>query len=246
MSSSRPFIGVPCYKDTSSSYSKSPVNAQYDAYLEAVVQGGGTPFLIPLNVDKAALRQLYDAADGILLAGGGDINPTFYNQSPQAKLYSVQPDRDQIEITLSQWAADEGKPALAICRGIQIMAVAAGGTLCQDLPTQKPEAELHSYVYQTDGTNPEDYLAHEVELAVSSRLAKMLDTNKIWTNSLHHQAIETLPKPLEIVGCSTDGVVEAIEMPHHPFFCGVQWHPELLMDRQESQQIFRAFVQARH
>lgn len=244
MSSSQPLIGIPCYKDTSSFYSKSPVNAQIDAYLEAVVLAGGTPFLIPLNLDEPALRQLYNLAAGILLTGGGDIDPKFYNQPPQTKLYSVQPDRDQIEITLSRWAADEGKPALAICRGIQIMAVAAGGTLCQDIPTQKPQATLHNYIYQADGTNATDYLAHEVGLAASSRLAHMLGIDKIWVNSLHHQAVETVLQPLQIVGCSTDGVVEAIELPNHPFFYGVQWHPELLINRPESRQLFEAFVEA--
>lgn len=244
MKTSRPLIGVPCYKDTSNTYSRSPVNAQMDAYLDAVVQGGGVPFLIPLNLDETALHRLYNASAGIFLTGGGDIDPTFYNQTPQTKLYGLQPDRDRVEMTLSRWAADEGKPALAICRGIQIMAVAAGGTLYQDLPTQKPQAELHNYMYQTDGTNATDYLAHEVELAPSSRLAQRLGADKIWVNSLHHQAVETLPEPLQITGCSTDGVVEVIEHPAHPFFCGVQWHPELLMDRLESRQIFEAFVEA--
>jgi putative glutamine amidotransferase len=243
MKPAKPLIGIPCYHDKSSSYSQSPVNAQFETYLSAISQAGGIPFLIPLNLERLALRQLYDLSSGILLAGGGDIDLALYGQTPQTKLYSVQPDRDQLEMTLSRWAADEGKPTLGICRGIQVMAVAAGGTLCQDLPTQKPTATLHNYIYQTEGTNAVDHLAHEVEFTSTSRLAQILQTNTMWVNSLHHQAVESVPAPLQITGCSSDGVVEVIEHPEHPFFYGVQWHPELLVAaHQSARRIFEAFV----
>ena len=240
-----PLIGIPCYHDVNSGYSKIPVNALPDPYLTAISQAGGIPFLIPLDLELPALRRLYDLASGILLSGGGDIDPANYHQTPQAELFNTQPDRDQLEMTLSRWAAAEDKPILGICRGVQVMAVVAGATLCQDLPSQMPEATLHNYVYQAEGTNAEDYLAHQVELNPSCRLAQILQTNIIWVNSLHHQAIEKLPPPLQVVGCSPDGVVEAIENPVHPFFCGVQWHPELILDKTETAMpIFEAFIQA--
>lgn len=243
MKPAKPLIGIPCYHDKSSSYRQSPVNAQFETYLSAIAQAGGIPFLIPLNLETSALRQLYDLASGILLTGGGDIDPALYGQKVQTKLYSVQPDRDQLEVTLSRWAVDEGKPTFGICRGVQVMAVAAGGTLCQDLPTQKPTATLHNYVYQTDGTNAVDHLAHEVDLNPTSRLVQILQTDTVWVNSLHHQAVENLPAPLQVAGCSSDGVVEAIEHPDHPFFSGVQWHPELLVaGHQSARRIFEAFV----
>ena len=223
--SQQPLIGVPCYQDTSSNYSKQPVNAQIDAYLSAVTGAGGTPFLIPLNLDEPALRQLFDLS--------------------QAKLHSVQPHRDEVEMTLSRWAAEDGKPTLAICRGLQIVAVAAGASLYQDLPGQMPQATLHNYAYQTEGTNPHDYLAHEVDLTPESRLAEIFPTTKLWGNRLHHQAVRQLSPPLQVVGYSTDGVIEALELPQHPFFCAVQWHPELLLAKQkEPQLIFEAFVAA--
>ena len=147
MKSSLPLIGIPCRHDASAYYGKNPVNAQNESYLSAVSQAGGLPFLIPLNLETPALRTLYELAEGILLTGGGDVDPSLLQQDPHPTLSDIQPDRDELEITLSRWAAADGKPILGICRGIQVMAVAAGGTLCQDLPSQRPEATLHNYGY---------------------------------------------------------------------------------------------------
>ncbi|MDH3674826.1 MAG: gamma-glutamyl-gamma-aminobutyrate hydrolase family protein [Anaerolineae bacterium] len=245
MKPSSPLIGVPCYHDRSSGYSQAPVNAQHNAYLSAIGQAGGVPFLIPLGLTKSALRRLFDLADGILLTGGGDIDPSFYHQLPQAELANVQPDRDRMELTLSRWASEEGKAALGICRGLQVMAVALGGSLCQDLPSQKPEATLHNYVYQREGTNAENYLAHQVELKPACHLARVLQTNAIWVNSLHHQAVTEVSGALQVAGYSSDRVVEVIEQPDHAFYWGVQWHPELLVDEHEAaRRIFQAFVEA--
>lgn len=242
-----PLIGIPCQQGITSDEFKDPVNSQSQAYLTAVTQAGGVPFLIPLDLEPQALRQLYDLAAGIILAGGGDIEPARYSQTPavDANLSQLQPARDEAEINLSRWAAAEGKPTLAICRGIQVMAVAAGGSLCQDLPLFRPEATLHRYDYTGAGKNPDDYLAHQVELDPASRLAQILKRRSLWTNSLHHQAVERIPHPFEITGCSTDGVIEAIELPGHPFFIGVQWHPEMLLHKQEEARlIFRGFIEA--
>jgi putative glutamine amidotransferase len=247
MKTTLPLIGIPCQQDITSDSFKDPVNSQSQAYLTAVTQAGGIPFLIPLNLETHALRRLYDLAAGIILAGGGDIEPARYDQAPVegVVLSNVQPARDETEITLSRWAAAEGKPTLAICRGIQLMAVAAGGSLCQDLPLLRPEATLHQYAYMGEGSNPDDYLAHEVELSLTSRLARILQRPRLWTNSLHHQAVEHVPPPFEIAGCSSDGVIEAIELPGHRFFIGVQWHPEILLHKQEEARlIFRGFIEA--
>jgi putative glutamine amidotransferase len=190
------------------------------------------------------MRTLYDLAAGILLTGGGDIDPALYGQEPNAKLVDVQADRDQEEITISRWAAADAKPLLGICRGVQVMAVAAGGTLCQDLPSLMPEATLHNYAYCTEGSNAWDYIAHEVELTPSCRLSQILQTRRLGVNSLHHQAVESIPEPFQIVGRSSDGVVEVIELPGHPFYCGVQWHPEILVAEHETaRRIFRGFVE---
>jgi putative glutamine amidotransferase len=244
MNPTSPLIGVPCYQDISGGFSRSPINAQHDAYLKAVMLAGGVPFLIPSNLTTPAWRRLFDTANGILLTGGGDIDPSFYDQPQQTKLANVQPDRDQMEMTLSRWAAEESKATLGICRGMQVMAVALGGSLCQDLPSQMPEATLHNYAYQVEGTNATDYLAHQVVLTPSSSLSQMLGTGSLWVNSLHHQAVTGVSGPLQISGYSSDGVVEVIEHPEHVFFCGVQWHPELLAEHEATRRLFENFVQA--
>ena len=157
----------------------------------------------------------------------------------------MQPDRDEIELKISRWAAKDGKPLLAICRGIQVLAVAHGGTLCQDIPSQMPEATMHAYHYLGDEEPPVDHLLHEVQIAPSCRLADILQTTCLPVNSLHHQAVMHTPEPLQIVGRSNDGVIEVLELPQHPFYIGVQWHPELLTHKQSAaRQIFESFVQA--
>ena len=240
-----PLIGIPCRHDLSVNYGRKPVNAQSDTYLSAIGQAGGIPFLIPLKLDTPALRRLYNLADGILLSGGGDIDPVLLKQPPGPNLADVQPDRDAVELTFSRWAAADGKPLLAICRGIQIIAAAAGGTLCQDLPSQMPQAHLHNYPYNNGTGLPETKLVHDVQLAPSCHLSRIFDTQTLPVNSLHHQAVQRVPEPLAIVGRSSDGVVEAIELPGHPFYCGVQWHPEVLAAEHESaRRLFRAFIAA--
>ncbi len=245
MKSELPLIGLLCRHDRSLNYRRKPINAQGEPYLRAIAQAGGIPFLIPLNLPESSLRTLYDLAAGIVLTGGGDVEPSLYGGQPHPTLGDVQPDRDHDEITVARWAATEGKPLLGICRGIQVIAVAAGGTLIQDIPSQLPAATLHQYAYNTERSQPETYLAHAVELAPACRLAYIVESETIWTNSLHHQAVEAVPVPWQIMGRSTDGVVEVIEKPDHPFFIGVQWHPEVLVAEQESaRRIFTAFVQA--
>ncbi len=245
MKTEPPLIGMPCRHDTSTVYNRERINAQSEAYLSALSQAGGIPFLIPLTLPPDALRRLYDLADGILLSGGGDIHPPLYHQDPQPTLSDVQPDRDQIEITISHWAAEERKPLLAICRGIQVLAVSSGGTLCQDIPSQMPEATLHHYRYNDLDEEAETRLVHEVQFSPESRLAQIFQTENLPVNSLHHQAVQRVNPPLQIVGCSSDGVVEAVELPGHPFYCGVQWHPEVLVEEHEtSRQLFKAFIEA--
>jgi len=241
----QPLIGIPSRHDRSGNYRLSPVNAQAEPYLKATVQAGGIPFMIPLNLPRPALRRLYDLADGLMLTGGGDVEPTLYGAQTHRTQGDVQPDRDAEEILLAQWAAADEKPLLAICRGIQVISVAFGGTLWQDIPSQLPDAELHHYIYNKTGSNPSDFLAHAVNLADDSQLAQILQSNTVWTNSLHHQAVKTVENGLRVMGRSTDGIIETVEKPGHPFFMGVQWHPEMLVEHLESARaIFRAFVAA--
>lgn len=245
MKSEFPKIGMLCRHDRSLNYGQKPIYAQGEPYIRAISQAGGIPFLIPLNLPESSLRTLYDLAAGVILTGGGDVEPSLYHQEPHSTQGDVQPDRDQDEITVARWAATEGKPLLGICRGIQVMAVSTGGTLWQDVPSELPQATLHDYAYNNNNSHPEDYLAHAVELTPSSRLARILETGTVWTNSLHHQAVKSVAEPFQITGQTTDGVVEVIEHTAHPFCIGVQWHPEVLIDQQQAaRQIFKAFVEA--
>ncbi|OQY42907.1 MAG: hypothetical protein B6242_15615 [Anaerolineaceae bacterium 4572_78] len=238
----KPIIGVPCRHDISGHYENSPINAQSSPYIVAVLQADGIPFLIPLDLNDDDLRQLYEMADGILLAGGEDIDPKFYNQSRHPKLGRTQPKRDKAEISLCQWAIKDKKPLLGICRGIQLMTVAGGGTLWQDIDSQLDTTEKHAnftslgYAY--------NHLAHEVTLMPDSSLAKALQTDKFMVNSLHHQAIQNLPESYRAIGWATDKIVEAIDLADHPLFWGVQWHPEMLVAENEiARRIFKTFVE---
>jgi len=245
MESDSPLVGIPCRHDRSVSYSRKPVYAQGELYLRRIVEAGGTPFLIPLDLPEKSLRALYDLADGILLAGGGDIEPSLYGGALQPYLRDVHPTRDRDEIAVARRATAERKPLLGICRGVQVLAVAAGGSLVQDVPSELPEATLHRKANEKKDDPDETFLAHAVLLSPSSRLVRIVGTDTIRVNSLHHQAVAAVPAPWQVVGRSTDGVNEAIEQPSHPFMIGVQWHPELLAPEHESaRRLFQAFVTA--
>ncbi|MDX1522533.1 MAG: gamma-glutamyl-gamma-aminobutyrate hydrolase family protein [Anaerolineae bacterium] len=240
-----PLIGIPCRHDLSVNYRRRPVQAQSEAYLDALTEAGGIPFLIPLNLADDALRCLYDLAHGILLSGGGDIDPEILQEPGHPSLSDVQPVRDRVEMMFSRWAAEDGKPLLGICRGVQVMAVAAGGTLCQDIPSAMPDATYHTYEYLNGNSPGYEDLIHDVEVTANSRLAEIVRTGRLKVNSLHHQAVAGLAAPMTVCGRSPDGVIEAIELPYHPFFLGVQWHPEALTaDHHTAKALFDAFVAA--
>lgn len=232
-----------CRYDRSVTYRQKLIHTQGVAYVDAVVAAGATPFLVPLGLCETSLRTVYDLADGILLCGGGDIDPTAYGQTPRATLGDVQPERDRVEVLIAKWAATEGKPLLGICRGIQVLAVAAGGTLFQDLPSQAPGAVAHPN--DPDADPDESAVVHTVDITPGSRLAAILGDHRVWVNSLHHQAVATVDAAWRIVGVSSDGVIEAIEHPNHPFGLGVQWHPELLTAAHvHARSLFAGFVDA--
>ena len=244
-SSSAPLIGILARHDKSVTYRQSAVNAQNEAYLHAVTQSGGIPFIIPLNLSEDALRRLYDLADGLLLAGGGDIDPVLYGATPRGDESDMQRDRDDAEIQLVQWAAADGKPLLAICRGIQIIAVSMGGALVQDLPSQMPQAAKHNHRYLAEDGHKITDLIHDVEISAASGLSRVLGATRLRVNSMHHQAVKSVAEPLQVVARSEDGVIEAVEIPAHRFFVGVQWHPEVLVDTEPwARAIVSAFVAA--
>lgn len=238
-----PIIGIPCRADSRNIY---PTQSQNEAYLQAVIQAGGVPLLIPLGLDEKRLEIIFNRLDGLLFAGGSDIDPAFYQEPPRgAKLTTIQRERDQVEIRLMQLAMNRDKPFLAICRGAQIMNVAAGGSLWQDVESQRADTMRHDYFYQTDRNFPRNYIAHAVNLDEDSLVGQILGRHRLAVNSLHHQAAKEIGPGLRPTAYADDGVVEALEAPGHPFGLGVQWHPEELVEEHETaRRLFWAFIEA--
>lgn len=241
----RPIIGIPCRPDTSGLYPKRPVNAQNTAYSNAVIRAGGLPMLVPVEVTGDLLKELFDQVDGILFCGGGDIDPVYYHEPPSVdNLDTIQNDRDTHELDLMRLSIEGHKPFFAICRGIQVMNVAVGGNLYQDLYSQVPNVMRHDYYYADDHL-PRSYIAHEVKLEKTSLISKIVGADQLMVNSLHHQAVKEVPSALHIAGRADDGVIEVVEVPKHPFGLGVQWHPEeLTTEHKSARKMFAAFIES--
>ncbi len=212
-------------------------------YVQALVSAGGVPWLIPLlEGDEATLRAIFDRLDGILLTGGVDIDPDCYGEQRHDLCDRSDPPRDWTEMTLIRWAVADRKPVLGICRGIQAINVACGGSLYQDVAAQYPGAIKHDY-FSTNGC-PRDYLAHDVRVESESRLAQLLGTDHCRVNSMHHQGIKQLAPGLTATAFAPDGLIEGVEMSDR-FVVGVQWHPEELTDSHEPmRRLFAGFVAA--
>lgn len=193
-------------------------------YLDAVLRAGGLPLLMPLTVVPSEIEAYLTRADGLLLTGGNDCDPRMFGEAPHPKLGRVDHDRDALESYVARWAWRTQCPTLAICRGMQLLNVALGGTLWQDLPSQcGTDPNRHN--------QPEDYVVtkHAVTITLGSRLSRVVGTEPLAVNSRHHQAVRELA-PGFIVGAMspTDQVIESIEAPEHRWMLAVQWHPEML------------------
>jgi putative glutamine amidotransferase len=204
-----------------------------EPYIKALESAGASVVVIPPQPEEH-LAGMLKKLDGLLLPGGIDVDPARFGEEPIADLGEVSLERDALEIFLAQYAAHNGLPLLGICRGIQVLNVALGGSLYQDLPAQGYQTLQH---YQKSEA---PVLAHSVEQVGQSPLEGLFE-ERFRVNSYHHQAIKDLAPGLRSVAVAPDGVIEAVQLEGHPFFIGVQWHPELLP---EQWGIFRAFVEA--
>jgi putative glutamine amidotransferase len=244
----RPVIGIPTQTLHAIEGIPSGLPASWvmnQRYFLAVTAAGGVPWMIPLlDEDIPTLRQIYDRLDAIVLPGGVDLDPATYGESPHPTCGRVDPARDQVELQLSRWAIEDRKPLLGLCRGIQVINVALGGTLWQDIATELPGALKHDYWPSTEFGR--DYLAHPVELAPDSRLRDVLQRGQVQVNSMHHQAIRRLSPRLVATAVAPDGVVEGIEgAADDQFLIGVQWHPEVFAPTDEStRRLFRELIAA--
>jgi putative glutamine amidotransferase len=214
--------------------------SRLDDYIASVEQSGGRARVLEVSESP---RALMDQIDGVLLTGGGDVDPVFYGEERHPTSYDAEPGRDEFEIDLARRAVAKDLPLLAICRGSQVLNVAAGGTLVQDIPSAVTTELTHSVDVPKDG------VAHEVRVTPNSRLHAALGAAvdaacTCRVNSRHHQSVGRLGSGLIATAVASDGVIEAIEAPAARFCVGVQWHPENFWRTGQFRGLFDAFVAA--
>jgi putative glutamine amidotransferase len=210
-----------------------------NAYIEAILESGGVPVLIPALLSDETWKTVYRHVDGVLFSGGGDIDVGLFAGTAHPAVHSVDPSRDALELSLVRAMAEDRKPFLGICRGCQVMNVGLGGTLYTHLPDQLPGALEHD---QLDGGYGS--LSHEVQIEPGSILSEIMPDIEIRVNSHHHQGIWEVGAGLRVAARAPDGLVEALELADHPFGLAVQWHPERLPDQPHAARLFSRFVQA--
>ena len=210
-----------------------------DSYVKAIIQAGGIPVVLPCCEDPELMKAMADKMDGILFSGGGDVDPAVFGQRATGHLGTVTPRRDAAELTIAKYIIEEtDKPVLGICRGIQVINAAMGGSLHIDLPDAGKLC--HSLTMYT-----RNMVSHTVTIAENTHLAAAYGSGEQAVNSFHHQAVDAVAPGFVVTAVSNpDQVIEAMELPGERFVVGVQWHPEELIARKEAAKLFRSFVEA--
>lgn len=229
----RPLIGITCSLEPTDSASYR----LHQDYINAVGYTGGEAVILP-NTDEQGIRELIGTLDGIVLSGGDDIDPACYDEEPHFALGRIEPCRDRFELELVKAAIRLRMPILGICRGMQVLYVAMGGQLIQDIPSQVKDAIKHKQ------EGPRSYPSHKVTVERNSKLSGMIGAGEVGVNSFHHQAVKEPVIDRFIVSArASDNVIEAIEFPEDRFVLGVQWHPEAMFSASPAMiEIFAAFV----
>jgi len=237
----RPLIGIPCFPLLRAG-SLRPHYGLGRAYVQAVERAGGIPLLIPPQAGDAAPREIVTRIDGLLLPGGGDVDPALYGEERSPACGEPEPERDALEIPLTRLALERGVPIFGICRGMQVLNVAVGGTLYQDIAAQRPKSPPHE---THDYEGPRDVRSHAISIRPGSAVERIMGATRHDVNSFHHQAIQRPGEGVEIIAWADDGIAEAMVLPAHPFALAVQFHPEELAPADPaSQRLFDAFVRA--
>src|SRR5215212_1463027 len=229
----KPLIGIG--SDVQSPPGKRERAFAYLTYVDALRRAGAIPVLIPPQPENAG--ELIRELDGLLLAGGDDCDPKAYGEDPHPSVEPMDPRRQANDVSLAKYARESGIPTLGICLGVQVMNVAAGGTLVQDIDSQVDTEIEHA-------SEPEDRARHDVIVEQGTKLAGILTRSELNVNSSHHQAIRDVGDGLRVTAHAPDGIIEGLEDPRHPFYVGVQWHPEDMTGENSAASIFGAFVDA--
>lgn len=208
----------------------------YTTYVEALKRAGAVPLMIPPQPENAA--DILDGVDGLLLAGGEDCDPAAYGEERHPSVDPVMdPRRQNNDLALARLARARNVPTLGICLGLQVMNVAAGGTLIQDIASAVETDIDHA-------SDPSDRHRHEVTIESNTRLNGILGSGTFNVNSSHHQAIKGVGEGLRVTAVAPDGIIEGLEDPARPFYLGVQWHPEDMMGESSAAKLFGALVEA--
>jgi putative glutamine amidotransferase len=226
----RPRILLPARFSASASALRFQAEVNARKLIEAVYRAGGEPLSVHPSTDSLtvdALENRFGFADGLLLPGGGDLDPSHYGGQQHATLYDVDPEQDRFDLALADWALATGRPVLAICRGLQVANVQLGGTVTAHMD------------------DPHRHVVSELKLETDSELAQLTGTDRLSISCYHHQCLDTLGRGLRAVAHGADGTVEAVELDHPGWFVGVQWHPEDTADVDPHQaRIFGGLVAA--
>jgi putative glutamine amidotransferase len=233
-----PVIGLTLGRSTNQN--GFPIFMIMEAYIHALQRNGACPVMVPPGLTEQDFAALMPRLDGLLFTGGGDVHPKYYGGKNHPLLDGVDQERDQLEVSLAQSAIDLRIPFLGICRGLQVINVALGGTIYEDILDQLPGALQHSNY----PAYPRSYPAHPISIQQGSQLESILGARQARVNSLHHQGIKELSPHLVATAFAPDGIVEAFEYSDHPFGIGVQWHPEWLKDETSMDPLFQAFIRA--
>ncbi|MDY6856955.1 MAG: gamma-glutamyl-gamma-aminobutyrate hydrolase family protein [Thermodesulfobacteriota bacterium] len=236
----KPLIGITSDYQRNEDIFKCPAYFISENYIMAVKEAGGIPIIMPYISDNTVVEELLERIDGLLITGGNfDINPEFYGEMPIEELGKFNEKRTAFEMEITKAALKADKPIFGICGGEQLLNVATGGSLFQDIETQVKKAQSH----QQTAAKSEVY--HPVHIQPSTKLYSILGCNTIKTNSTHHQSIKKIGRNLTINAIAEDGIIEGIESIDHTFILGVQWHPEYLYKKEKPfERLFKAFVQS--
>ena len=238
-----PLIGITCSRLTGGAWGMYSLGHFMDYalsdYSQAILHAGGAPVIIPAAQDRKSLTRILSSLQGLILSGGPDVHPRCYGEEPLAGLGEVDDALDHMELMAAELAIEKNLPLLGICRGIQVLNIALGGTLYQDIPSQVPESICHTP--KTDKA----VNTHTVRIETGSRLHQIIGKPEIWVNGKHHQAVKDSAPGLVVTARARDGGIEAVEQPDKRYVIGVQWHPEgTWRDDPWSKKLFLSFVRA--